>query len=466
MKRRPWFDRFPLVAPLALVLLAWGGRLAPLWAQEPAEASETRESDAQPAPETNAPTLTEEQRRQNLESFDTVWETVRDHHFDPDLNGVDWPAVRDELRPQVAEAETMDKARAVMREMLDRLGQSHFGIFPKSIYDAVEAAERGSGDGATGLHIRVVDGEALVVRVEPDSPAEAQGIRPGWVVETIEGEPVEPLLEKLEEAFGDSTLFALKASRAVENRLDGKIGAERVATFQNGEDASVETTMRLERKAGEPVRFGNLPKMALTFRAETIDGDIPVIAWNAFFDPSNIMPKIGSAVAENRDAPGMILDLRGNPGGIGAMAMGISGWFVDQTGTKLGTMRTRETSLKFVVFARPEPFDGPLAVLVDGCSASTTEILAAGLQDLDRAVIVGTRTAGAALPSVVLKLPNGDGFQYAFGNYISAGGEPLEGRGVIPDIEAPPERPALLDGRDPALEAAAAWIRAQHQTGD
>ena len=74
-----------------------------------------------------------------------------------------------------------------------------------------------------------------------------------------------------------------------------------------------------------------------------------------------------------------------------------------------------------------------LAILVDGCSASTSEIFAGGLQDVKRARVFGTHTAGAALPSVISKLPNGDGFQYAIANYISVGGKPLEGIGVTPD---------------------------------
>ena len=102
-----------------------------------------------------------------------------------------------------------------------------------------------------------------------------------------------------------------------------------------------------------------------------------------------------------------------------------------------------------------------MAILADGLSASAAEFFAGGLQDLERACIVGSRTAGAALPSMVEKLPNGDGFQYVFANYVSAGGEVLEGAGVRPDIEVKPTRAALLDGRDLMLEAAIAWIREQ-----
>jgi carboxyl-terminal processing protease len=98
---------------------------------------------------------------------------------------------------------------------------------------------------------------------------------------------------------------------------------------------------------------------------------------------------------------------------------------------------------------------------VDEISISTAEILAGGLQDLGRARVFGSRSAGAALPSAIERLPNGDGFQYAFANYVRTGGQPLEGRGVLPDVEAPLTREALLAGRDPALEAALTWIRSR-----
>jgi carboxyl-terminal processing protease len=173
------------------------------------------------------------------------------------------------------------------------------------------------------------------------------------------------------------------------------------------------------------------------------------------------MAAFGDAVQACRSCAGFVVDLRGNPGGIGLMAMGMAGWFIDQPDQKLGTLYMRDTTLKFVVNPRAVTFAGPLAILVDGTSASTSEIMAEGMKDLKRARIFGTHTAGAALPSVFEKLPDGDGFQYAIANYISEGGQPLEGLGVTPDVETPVTREALLAGKDPALDAAVVWIKQQ-----
>lgn len=210
---------------------------------------------------------------------------------------------------------------------------------------------------------------------------------------------------------------------------------------------------------GNLVRFGNLPESRLYFESRVLPGGAGYIRFNEFLDPATIMPQFEASLKTFAEAPGIILDLRGNPGGIGIMAMGIAGFFIDKPGLKLGEMKTREATLKFVIFPRPEPYSGPLAILVDAGSASTTEILAGGLQDLKRARIFGTRTAGAALPSDIIRLPNGDGFQYAQASYTSENGNVLEGNGVTPDTLVRQTVEATASGHDLFIEAAEEWIR-------
>jgi carboxyl-terminal processing protease len=207
------------------------------------------------------------------------------------------------------------------------------------------------------------------------------------------------------------------------------------------------------------VRFGNLPETRLYFESRALPDGAGYIRFNEFLDPASIMPQFEAALKSFRKAPGVMIDLRGNPGGIGIMAMGIAGFFIDKDGQRLGEMKTRDTTLKFVIFPRPETYAGPLAILVDEGSASTSEILAGGLQDLKRARIFGVRTAGAALPSDIVRLPNGDGFQYAQASYTSESGTVLEGAGVKPDVVVEQTREALLAGRDLVVEAADEWIR-------
>src|SRR5690606_24135912 len=139
------------------------------------------------------------------------------------------------------------------------------------------------------------------------------------------------------------------------------------------------------------------------------------------------------AVKECLNCRAFIIDLRGNPGGLAILAASMSGFFIEEPNTKLGTLYQRNLTLKLTVNPRLHTFKGKVAILVDGTSVSTSEIMAGGLQDLKRARIFGTTTAGAALPSMIERLPNGDLFQYAMANYISEGGKTLEGKGVVPD---------------------------------
>jgi len=107
------------------------------------------------------------------------------------------------------------------------------------------------------------------------------------------------------------------------------------------------------------------------------------------------------------------------------------------------------------------PYAGPVAILVDEMSASTTEFFAAGLQEVGRARIFGMRTSGQALPAQLTSLPNGDVLYHAVADFTTPKGVRMEKDGVAPDDATPLTRRDLLAGRDAQLEAALAWIARQ-----
>jgi carboxyl-terminal processing protease len=408
--------------------------------------------------------LTPAERSANLESFEQVWKTVRQKHWDPQLNGVDWQKVYDELKPKMESAKTMDAAREVLNDMVGRLKQTHFGIFPGDVYhdlDTKNLDDESSDEAGPGMVVRVVEGHALVTEVEPGSPAAAQNVRPGWVITRIGKNDLAPVIERVGKQFKNSTLLDLRLTRAVSLRLQGRAGSTVHVGFLDAADKKVEFDLQRAQPRGTEVRLGNLPVQYVWSEWRKVKPEVGYVRFNMFMDPEPLIETMASAITGCRDCKGFIIDLRGNPGGVGGLAMGVAGWFTDQSGLRLGTQYMRGLELKYVIFPRPEPFRGPLAVLVDGDSASTSEIFAGGLKDVKRARIFGTRTAGAALPSVIERLPNGDGFQYAIANYISQGGKPLEGIGVIPDEEVRQTRRQLLDGKDAVLDAAVAWIGKQ-----
>ena len=399
-----------------------------------------------------------------LETFDAVWTIVRDTHFDTSFNGVDWEAARTEFRPQAAAASTPSELRAVLHSMLGRLGQSHFSVIPASATGGADGPAAGSA--TPGLALRIVGREVLVTGVEPGSGAATAGVRPGWRVMAIGGRPVADVLLKLQETPSDR-VRALEAWRALQARLRGSDGSAIPVTFEDGAGAQLSREITRWQQPGQPVTVGNLPTMFVNVTSQKLRtpagrpaGVVGFNVWMAAVDrPFQL------AIDEHREAAGVVVDLRGNPGGLAAMMMGIAGHFIAEP-RSLGTMKSRASELRFTVNPRlvnaagqrVTPYDGPVAILVDGLSASASECFTGGMQSLGRVRVFGERTMGAALPSQFDKLPNGDVFIHATADFVTADGTRLEGRGVIPDVEAPLKRQDLLAGRDAALDAALAWI--------
>jgi len=406
------------------------------------------------------PPLTAEQKRLNLESFEFVWSTIRDQYWDPTFGGIDWTAVRDEFRPRIMRAATMAETRTLMSQMLERLGKSHFAIIPSDIYGDLDAREE-SGTASAGFDVRVIENHALVISVQEGSPAALQGVHSGWEILSIDGTDLAPRIEKVAGLYRNSTTRELYLARSVLGKLAGDEGSLAQIQFRDGSGARIVKEIQRIRPQGSLAKFGYLPPSYVWIKSRKIGGDAGYLAFNLFLDPARLMPEFGNAVHYFAECAGIIVDLRGNPGGLGIMAMGMAGWFIDKPDQRLGTMYTRQAPVKFALNPRPPVYHGALAILVDGCSASTSEVFAGGMKDLGRARIFGTRTAGAALPSAIDRLPNGDALQHALADYISEGGRTLEGVGVIPDVEVKLTRDALLAGHDPVLDAAIEWIHAQ-----
>lgn len=412
-----------------------------------------------------------------LETFDAAWTIVRDTHFDKTFNGVDWDAAREEFRPKAAAATTTAELRNVIRRMLGRLGQSHFAILPASADSGTASITPGAA--TAGFDVRLVGRDVLVTSVEPDGGAAKAGVRTGWRVTVIGDKPVSELLAPLEHAAvagpaDDDRVRALEAWRMIRARLSGSAATSVAVTFEDGTGATVARPITLLQEQGQPVKVGNLPTMTVRVTNETrttpagrTAGVVGFNVWMAAVDrPFQL------AIDGHRGASGIVVDLRGNPGGLAGMMMGIAGHFIPDA-IPLGVMKTRDNELKFTVNPRRvsaagervTPYDGPVAILVDGLSGSASECFTGGMQSLNRVRVFGQRTMGAALPSQFDRLPNGDVFIHATGDFVTADGTRLEGRGVLPDQEVPLARAALLAGRDGVLEAALAWIDAEHSKG-
>jgi carboxyl-terminal processing protease len=403
--------------------------------------------------------LTGEQVRLNLKSFDYVWAKIHESLWEEILVEAGWDEAHLEFRPRIERAETMHEWRQAMTEMLDRLRLSHTQIIPAEAYEKHLADSSGGGDGETGISVRVLGGRAVVTRVREGSDAWKKGVRPGWVLANLGGRNVEKGLAELAEVYEGHHLRDLTLLAVTQFSLSGDTGESVSAVFLDGAEEPVEMELVYEAKRGEPFEFGNLPLMHVWFDAVSIEPGVEYFAFNMFMDPARLVPEFGKAVERAQIPGGLIVDLRGNLGGMGAMASWMSGFLYGEKGHYFGTFKMKGTELKLLITPRQDPYVGPVAVLIDGLSLSAAEFLADGLQKTGRAKVFGQRTTGFALPSVIEKLPNGDAIQYVHADYVNSEGERLEGTGVVPDYEVVPTRGQLLEGKDPVLDAAIEWIR-------
>ncbi|HEX6942636.1 MAG TPA: S41 family peptidase [Gemmatimonadaceae bacterium] len=406
-------------------------------------------------------------RALELASFDTAWSKVRSTYYDASMRGLNWAALRDSLRPLVERGDSRDDTRAAISTLLSRLGESHFGVLPGEAVDA-GAAVTSDRAGDAGLELRFVDSSLVVTRVESGSLAGSLGITPGWVIESIDTLNVREALRATSLVSESARRFALvRLTLNLNGRLTGPAGGTIRLVARDGRDVRREMNVPLRETPGQVVEYGALPPLHVHFESERLtshNGCVGLIRFNIFMTP--VMPQFEDAMAGMQSCGGVVLDLRGNLGGIGAMIMGLSGHFFTEPET-LGTLRMREATMRYVANpirvsrsgATLKPFAGRVAILVDELSASTTEILAAALQRLGRARVFGTPSAGQALPALLTKLPNGDRLMYVVGDFAGPGGTRLEGAGVTPDQPTPHTRSALLAGRDEALNAAVRWVQ-------
>ncbi len=397
------------------------------------------------------------------ETFDAVWKIVRDNHFDPAFDLAKWDRAKLELRPKATAAKTPGELRAVLADLLGRLGLSHFAVVPSSADNPNARTDLG---GEPGIDVRLIQKQLVVRSVDPEGGGAAAGVRPGWIVQAIGGKPMGALLDEIPTGTAER-LAQLEAWRVALSKLRGPADSSVDITFADENGRSVTKSVRRQSDHGEPVTVGSLPTMYVRVTSSAArtpaGGDVGVIGFNVWMTPVNA--PFQQAMDQFRGGDGIVIDLRGNPGGLAAMIMGISGHFLNERLT-LGIMKTRDTELKFVAIPRMtngsgervEPFDGPVAILVDGLTGSASECFAGGLQSLRRARVFGQTSMGQALPALFDRLPNGDVFIHAWGDFVTGTGVRLEGRGVVPDEPTALTREDLLGGHDRALEAALAWI--------
>jgi carboxyl-terminal processing protease len=267
------------------------------------------------------------------------------------------------------------------------------------------------GFGGIGVRIRLIEEGVLVLSVMENTPAESAGLRQDDVILAIDGNSVEGL-----------------SQRDVVNRLRGRTGSEvNLSVEREGANSPLSLAVVRSHIVPQTVAYhreGNLAYIRLSgFNNRTADG---------------LRQKIRQAQNElGSDLRGYILDLRGNPGGLLEQAVAVSDIFVT-SGRIVSTHGRHNDSHQYFPAEQLERGDladhAPLVVLIDGGSASASEIVAAALQDSGRAVLVGSSSFGKGTVQTVLPLPNSGEFILTWARFHAPSGYALHRRGVLPDI--------------------------------
>lgn len=390
--------------------------------------------------------------------FDEVWQTVNDTFYDTSFGGVDWVAVRNELRPKAESLGDASALRSLVREMLARLHQSHFALLSSAPETALPGAAM------VPIDVRATRAGVIVMRMTVDAPASLADVKPGDRLMAVDDQQVPELSAVVE---SDRRAAALAAWRRVFSALHGLPGSS--AKLELMTPAGQLRTVHVPRvvESGDVVSLGNLPPLRVRASARAVQTPtgltVGVIAFNAWM--TTVAEPFAAAVDRFRASSGLVIDLRGNPGGLADMIRGIAGHVLSEP-LLLGRMHMRSLELEFRANPRRsttdgrrvEPYAGRLALLVDELTASASECFAGGLQSLSRARVFGAQTMGQALPAATRQLSNGDALMYAIGDFVTFDGRRLEGVGVIPDERVELEPSVLALGGDPALDAAVRWI--------
>ncbi|HEX8246151.1 MAG TPA: PDZ domain-containing protein, partial [Longimicrobium sp.] len=250
-------------------------------------------------------------------TFEFVWRRVNDTFWDPArLEQRGWTAAHDRYLPRALAAPGTAEFHRVLNEMLSEIGTSHFAVLSPGRVAAVRA-EAGTAPGGIGVRLRVVEHTATIVRVDSGSPAARAGLRPGVVVDSIDGRAT---AESIRQAGRDTASAPVEAPPALAAALNGPAGSEvRLSVHDPGGPLR---TLRVTRgpRPGRyhRTRFLFIPAPGLPPRygeveARRLEGGIGYVRFSGFIQ--GLLPEVRRAVASMRDAPGMVLDLRGNPGG-------------------------------------------------------------------------------------------------------------------------------------------------------
>ncbi|HEY9651829.1 MAG TPA: carboxyl-terminal processing protease CtpC [Coleofasciculaceae cyanobacterium] len=343
-------------------------------------------------------------RESPKELVDEVWQIIDRQYVDATFNQVDWQAIRnDYLNRSYADKE---EAYTAIREMLKQLNDPYTRFMSPEEFKNMQVETSGE---LTGVGIQIAQDEEtkklMVISPIEDTPAFKAGILAKDIITKIDGKSTE----------------GMDVNDAVQ-LIRGQAGTSVTLTIKRGNQ---ETDYRLTRARIE------IHPVSYNYR-ETPNGGVGYIRLKQF--SANAAQEMRDAIKEleNKQVTGYVLDLRTNPGGLLYASIEIARMWLPE-GTIVSTVDRQGESDRQVANNR-QLTDKPLVVLVDGGSASASEILSGALQDNKRAVLVGTQTFGKGLVQSVRGLGDGSGLAVTIAKYLTPSGRDINKSGIAPDV--------------------------------
>lgn len=330
--------------------------------------------------------------------FDNVWETVRENYYDASLNNQDWGRWKDHYRNRI---KTDEDAKVAVQTMLESLDDPYSRYMSKSEY-ADQNSSINSKITGIGVNIATESGKVQIINVMEGTPAQYANLQNGDIITAIDGKDVNglPLSE-------------------VANLVRGPENSFVEMTILRGKDKFTKKVIRKEIKI-KTVR-SSLDKNI---------GYIQIMTFIGSTTPNEFL----EALEKTKRADGLILDLRGNTGGLLPNAIFIANLFIPEGNIVSIVGRN---GYKYDIYAQDTEFNinKPMIVLVDGASASASEILSGALKDYKKAKLLGSQTYGKGMVQKIIPLPNETGLNLTIAKYLTPNGTDINKKGISPDIE-------------------------------
>ncbi len=389
-----------------------------------------------------------------METAQRVWRLVGDRFYDPRMNGVYWIGVRERYLPRVVAAGSGAQFYRELKQMLSELGDSHTEVLsPREALDLRQLVAL-----RTGLVLGVVEGQVVAAEVDPDTPAAQAGVRAGDVVTALNGARrdaafvqaalTDPLTARHMPGAGDGP-EALPADARDAERIRLLRAVRRLLRSQTGSHPAPGTPIEFELQRTREVLHVVLrtqpqarpPKVEFRWLAApggadaSVGGRIAPIRFTRFH-PS-VRDELERALQNAAGARGLVIDVRGNGGGLLDTYRWVAGEFMP--GERVPMLVTRRdggnpTAQKVTAprvdprVSRHCPLLMPVAVLIDSRTGSAAELLAVTLAEQRNALLIGEPTCGCVVGvRVEYVLPDGGGLRIAETGFVSARGVRMEG---------------------------------------